>query len=390
MYWYENYSPGRLSSTALAVLLAAYLFGYMGAPPMGPVGAFFISITALYFTWVWFGPLLDEYLIFPKKRLLLHSLREASAFSDDLRRLLVKRKKKLGEEGREALNSSINKLDKAIASRDTAKLSLALQHADKVATAQLGSGKRGVVREFFESIGGALLVALLLRVFVIEAFKIPSGSMIPTLEIGDHIFVNKFAYGLGIPSPHGQIRLLDFDPPKAGDVIVFVAPKPADDAGEDFIKRVVAVAGQKVSMRDGSVYVDGKIQPRDNPRPYRYEEYISELGVVQSLHATRYHERTNETDHDILLTYFAGNSWPKAGHRGQGLHCEAGACEVLPGYIFCMGDNRDNSSDSRFWGAVPVQNVRGKAMFVWMSFANAPDEGGALGVRWSRIGTALH
>ncbi len=390
MYWYENYSPGRLSSTALSALLALYLFGYMGPAPLGPVAAFFISITALYFCWSWLGPLLDEYVVFPKNRVLLHSLREASAFSDDLRRLLAKRKKKLSDEAKQALQHSIDRLEKAIAARDAAQLDRALQDADTTATAHLGSGKRGVIREFFESIGGALLVALLLRIFIIEAFKIPSGSMIPTLEIGDHIFVNKFAYGLGIPSPHGQLRLLDFAPPKAGDVIVFVAPKPADNAGEDFIKRVVAVAGQTVSLRDGTVYVDGKAQRRDDPRPYSYEEYISELGVVQRLHATRYREKTNGVEHDVLLTYLAGNSWPKPGHKGHGLRCQAGQCTVLPGYVFCMGDNRDNSSDSRFWGAVPVENVKGKAMFVWMSFANTPDQGGALGVRWSRIGTALH
>lgn len=390
MYWYEHYSPGRLASTGLAALLGLYLFGFMGPAPTGPVSAFFIGITALYFAWAWLGPLLDEYVVFPKQRTLLRALREGSAFSDDLRRLVIKKRKKLSAEATAALEAAVTGLEKAIAARDEAALVQAIDKANKVATAQLGSGQKGVFRDFFETIGGALLVALLLRIFIIEAFKIPSGSMIPTLEIGDHIFVNKFSYGLAVPTPHGQIRLLDFSPPNPGDIIVFVAPEPADNAGEDFIKRVVAVAGQEVRLQDGTLYVDGKEQTRSGAKPYSYEEYISELGVVQRIHATRYNEKTGGVDHDVLLTYLAGNSWPKPGHRGNGLRCADGSCRVMPGYVLCMGDNRDNSSDSRIWGAVPVENIKGRAMFVWMSFANTPAEGGALGVRWERIGTWLN
>jgi len=389
MLWYERYSPGRLVVTGATVLFGLYLFGLFGKPPCGPVAAFFIAITAIYFAWAWLGPLVDEQLLFRNQRRLLRGLREAAEFADEMRRVGHKRRKRLDEAARGAVEEAVVGLDRAVASRDEAKLLAALKEADRVAEQHLRLSKKGVLRDFTETIGGALFIALLLRVFVIEAFKIPSGSMIPTLEIGDHIFVNKFSYGVALPRilQPGQVRVIGFAPPKPGDVVVFIAPEPAENAGEDFIKRVVAVAGQRVRVEGGTLFVDDVEQARGGGEAYGYEEYIEGLGMAQRFHATRYSETTGGVPHSVLLTHLVGNEWPPPGLALNGIECDARECRVAPGYVFCMGDNRDNSSDSRRWGAVPTDNVKGRAMFVWLSFGNAARDAGFLGMRWGRIGT---
>jgi signal peptidase I len=230
-------------------------------------------------------------------------------------------------------------------------------------------------------------VALLLRVFVVEAFKIPSGSMIPTLEIGDHIFVNKFNFGIAIPWFGRQLRIIDFAPPTPGDVIVFISPPAADNAGEDFIKRVVAGPGQEIRLVDGQLIIDGKEQPRQNGGAYMYEDVDEQQGRLHRRNVVRYIEEVNGVKHAILLESVHGNNWPRGYRDLHGLECTEDSCRVKPGFVFCMGDNRDKSSDSRFWGAVPVQNIKGKAMFVWMSFGGHAIDAGFLGVRWKRLGT---
>ena len=191
---------------------------------------------------------------------------------------------------------------------------------------------KSTVREYAEALGVALLLALVIRTFVVQAFKIPSGSMLPTLQIGDHILVNKFIYGPRLEVPLTQLslgQLPGFREPRAGDVVVFIYPKERD---KDFIKRIVAVAGQTVEARGNTLVIDGK--------------------QVEDPHA----------------------------HYEKRDHVDFGPYAVPAGHVFVMGDNRDESYDSRFWGPVPIQDIKGLAMVIYWSW------GGDHWVRWDRLG----
>ena len=201
---------------------------------------------------------------------------------------------------------------------------------------------KSTAREYAEALGVALLLALLIRMFVVQAFKIPSGSMLPTLQIGDHILVNKFVYGARIEIPLTQVslgQLPGLHEPHPGDVIVFIWPK---DRSKDFIKRVIAVGGQTVEVRSKQVYINGK--PWDDP------------------HAT-----------------FA----PPRGVSGSGENY--GPYSVPAGTVFVMGDNRDQSYDSRFWGPVPLSDIKRQAFIIYWSW-DGPDRW----VRWDRLGRLVY
>jgi len=203
------------------------------------------------------------------------------------------------------------------------------------------AGKRkSTLREYAEALIVALLLALVVRTFVVQAFKIPSGSMLPTLQIGDHILVNKFVYGARLEIPLTQIslgRLPGLRKPRPGDVIVFIWPK---DRSKDFIKRVIAVEGQTIEIRNRQVLIDGK--PWDDP------------------HATRVEAHTPGSDN-------------------------FGPFTVPPDHVFAMGDNRDQSFDSRFWGPVPIADIKGQALIIYWSW-DGPDRW----VRWERIGRLVY
>ena len=202
------------------------------------------------------------------------------------------------------------------------------------------SGKsRSTVREYVEAALWALVLTLFLRAFVIQAFRIPSESMRDTLLVGDFLFVNKFEYGPKIPFTH--VRLPGLRAPRPGDVIVFQFPQ---DPSKDFIKRVVAVGGQTVEVRDKQLTVDG--------RPVR-ERYI--------LH----------TDPDVRPA-------------GFDFRDNFGPVTVPRGRLFMMGDNRDNSNDSRYWGTLDMDLVKGRAMFLYWSWD--PERGWP---RWNRLARVI-
>jgi len=208
--------------------------------------------------------------------------------------------------------------------------------------------KKSTVREYAEAIIIALVLALFIRTFIVQAFKIPSGSMLPTLQIGDHILVNKFIYGIKIPFS-GKI-LIPIDNPKPGDIVVFKYPR---DPKLDYIKRVIAVAGDTVEERNKKIFVNGK-------------PFADTHGVHR--------------DPRILPA--------SAGPRDN-----FGPVTVPEGHIFVMGDNRDNSFDGRFWGFVDLKAVRGKAFLIYWSWdVQKPllSVDRFTSVRWSRIGDVLH
>lgn len=210
-----------------------------------------------------------------------------------------------------------------------------------------------------------ILAVFLLRSFLFEPFKIPSGSMIPTLLVGDLILVNKFHYGVRLPVLNKKI--IGNHNPQRGDVMVFRYPK---DTSVDYIKRVVGVPGDEISYREQRLYVNGVAAPLvQTPPPGFYDEDSRQ-------YFAEFTEKLGDVEHRILLN---PRSQPFYGPEDKitfpfRANCRYSAegvtCKVPPGTYFLMGDNRDNSQDSRFWGFVPDENIVGKAFLVWMNFGN--------------------
>ena len=215
-----------------------------------------------------------------------------------------------------------------------ARLKLDTMIADKIK-------KKGALRENVEAILIALVLALFIRTFIVQAFKIPSGSMKNTLLIGDHILVNKFIYGVKIP--FSNTTLIPLGSPDRKDIVVFKYP---EDPSKDFIKRVVAVAGDTVEIRNKKVYVNNKLQDHSQFAIHKDPRMLS--------------GQLTTRDNMPLIT-------------------------VPPNSLFVMGDNRDNSHDSRFWGFVDLKAVKGKAFIIYWSWNKEE-----FGVRWNRIADLLH
>src|SRR5579871_546944 len=166
------------------------------------------------------------------------------------------------------IKAEIQSVETALGGDDLDGLRKAIAGLDDAMDKHLAFARKSTVREYSESIGVAVAVALLLRAFVVEAFQIPSGSMIPTLEVGDHIFVSKFSYGLSIPFTNTKV--VSLGEPKRGDIIVFKYPL---DESTDYIKRVVGLPGDVIEMRQEELYINGHPIPRERvPRPYHYQE----------------------------------------------------------------------------------------------------------------------
>jgi signal peptidase I len=236
--------------------------------------------------------------------------------------------------------------------------------------------KKSKTREYAEALLTALLVAVILRSFVIEAFKVPSASMLPSILIGDHLFVNKFAYGLRIPLTKKWVAR--FEDLERGEIAVFIYPR---DEGKDFIKRVVALPGDHIVMDGKRLFINEQEVPRVRavatkdhnsltirpaikgqgfqsfevdliPDWQNYEFYIERMG-----------------DHDYVVQYH---------HTARPSRVDI---TVPKDHFFVIGDNRNRSSDSRDWGFVPLDNLKGRAMFVWLSL-----DYDKVGIRWDRFG----
>ena len=204
-------------------------------------------------------------------------------------------------------------------------------------------GKKRFLKEYIEPIIIAVLIALFIRAFIVQAFKIPSSSMEPTLLVGDHLLVSKFIYGIKIPFT--DTKLFQMKNPKRGDIIVFIYPK---DRSKDFIKRVIATEGEKVEIIRDKIYINDTLI--NDPWGY-------------------FNEKSDWTKFIQPMERYGPDIVPK-------------------GKIFVLGDNRDNSQDSRFWGFADTKDVKGKALityFSWNGFAdNLLDK-----VRWTRFGKLI-
>ena len=218
-----------------------------------------------------------------------------------------------------------------------------------------------LVVEYSRSFFPIILLVLVVRSFVAEPFRIPSASMMPTLEVGDFILVNKFTYGLRLPVLNSEI--VDFGDPERGDIIVFRYPENPEI---DYIKRVVGIGGDEVVYRDKVLYINGERAEQNIAGTYS-----GNGGGAVMTGASERIETLPGAEHHILV-------WPDRPDRDFSF-------TVPENEYFVMGDNRDNSRDSRFWGTVPDDNMIGKAFFVWMNW----DSGADGIIAWDRIGTRI-
>ena len=328
------------------------------------------------------------------------------------------------------LEAATTDVAQGLAAKDLMRVRQGLPVLDALVDDLVKRPVKSTTRDYVESIGAAVLIALALRAFVIEAFKIPSSSMYPTLEIGDHIFVNKFLYGVRIPWT--QTKFFEMREPQRGEVIVFMQPCQLE---RDYIKRVVAVGGDTVEIRCSVVYVNGKAVPNelvqgesceyqdreenstewftrrcsryretvpgvaydtfhDSDRPLREKEARAGRARADTKDFPQYDQIlrncSNQSDYDSRP---AANQLP--GELVVTNPNPPTACApqlhyvVPPDHVFVMGDNRNNSNDSRYWGAVPVENIKGKALFIWLSYSHW-DLGDWSGIRWRRVGNFVH
>jgi signal peptidase I len=305
--------------------------------------------------------------------------REARHFAKDARRLAARHAKAIGKAAQKEIEAAAGEAEAAAKEGDPERLSAALRALDEAWGEHLALRAKPLWREYGEAVLVAVALALVARAFVVEAFRIPSSSMAPTLLAGDHVLVSKLAYGVRIPFTH--LRVFSRAPPRRGDVIVFDSPR---ERGVDIVKRVVGVPGDVVEIREQVLYVNGVRQPRSP---------VGELSVVEQTGAGLPYEDTcrlyreslakgelqrpeGEADGADEASWQAGAAAGVASYevlqcRRARIASREGPYEIVrPGNVFVLGDNRDRSADSRSAGGwqVPLGNVKGRVSLVYWSW----------------------
>ena len=282
-------------------------------------------------------------------------------------RLLKRNRVRLEGPAADQVESALRDVDVALKKPSATAALQARGALDATLDQHLSFARKSAAREYTESIGGAILVALLLRAFIFEPFHIPSGSMIPTLLVGDFIFVNKMSYGLRIPftDPSRVHKLLE-RPPQRGDVVVFINPQHPE---VDYVKRVIGLPGDHIEVRDNLLSVNGVEQKREDVGDFTYRDYSEYTNQDVEVVAHEFIEDLGGRKHPIIV-------------RKDPVFARSGEWDVEPGHVFMMGDNRDNSADSRVEGGIgqiPFSYLKGRASIIWISF------GGSLGIRFDRM-----
>ena len=282
-------------------------------------------------------------------------------------RLVKKNRSRLSDAAAAQLDRALLEVDEALRKPSGTAALQSRGALDAALDEHLAFARKSAAREYTESIGGAILVALLLRAFIFEPFHIPSGSMIPTLLVGDFIFVNKMSYGLRIPfTDPSKVHKLWERPPARGDVVVFINPQHPD---VDYVKRVIGLPGDHIEVRDNLLSVNGVEQKREDQGDFTYKDHSEYTDQDMEVVAHEFIEDLGGRKHPVIV-------------RKDPIFARSGAWDVEPGHVFMMGDNRDNSADSRVEGGIgqiPFSYLKGRASIIWISF------GGSMGIRFERM-----
>ena len=240
------------------------------------------------------------------------------------------------------LDSLLNKNNRLAAIEEYLRTQAKGRSEEEINKAVAELGEEPLVIEYAKSFFPVLLIVLVLRSFLIEPFQIPTGSMIPTLEVGDFILVNKYAYGVRLPVV--GTKIMDIDDPKRGEVMVFIPPHE----NKYYIKRVIGLPGDTIRYEDNNLYINGKLIITE------FEKEILIDTSIGDLPGTLYSETIGDIEHAIQLIDALGQRRTRTNW-------------IIPnGHYFMMGDNRNNSSDSRDWGTVSEEDIVGKAIAIWM------------------------
>lgn len=405
------FTPGKSLAFLLGLALAYQFWGLIFAP--GGTGSnvllgVAIAVFGVYYLAKNLGHYLDVHFFHggsKERAILLDEAKQQVEFAKTNLALVHKKKKARlkNADGVEAYEAAVKETEDCILtieshwvkSHDVVSTQIS---ALKKSIHHIKSAREHVIEEVktrswfigARSLTGAILAAIAIRVLLIEPFQIPSGSMLPSLLVGDHLFVWKPAYGIANPLSSSPSYLVQWSEPKPGDVIVFKAPNYVPkNAGQAWIKRVIAGPGQTVYVKDSVVYVDGKPYPHVKPPQFvSFTDYYGDgrQGEWYEQDAFVTMEQIGSIKHTIYLPMLENerpyvNTWPGLSEvASNGLVCDFEKCTVQPGYVFMMGDNRGSSSDSRVWGALPIANIKGKAILVWMSV-----DGSKLSVDWGNI-----
>jgi len=446
MKW--TFSIGRLIAFALSAALIFYVWINLFASQGNGANvllALVLAIFAIYWATTSIGPAIDDWIFHGGSRERALALRSSEHVGVGLSAKLnaVKSKKRTENKAEfDACQAAVRQLfatireirsrkpgDAKSVATDLKKVALAEKAALSSAESFFGKGTSAKPSSFagLLSLALALSGAVALRVFIVEPYQIPSGSMIPTLLVGDHLFVSKLSYGIMNPFSKEASYLVRWSTPKPGEVVIFQAPSYVPrHAGETWIKRVIAGPGQTVRLENTVLYVDDKPYTHVTPeKDVHYKDFYgtgsqssysigSGEGTWVERDGIEAIEKIGDVEHSVYQNHaderrMPEDSWPLTGsdkarfilgtgcdyEASPGLECNEKNCRVKEGFLFVMGDNRGFSSDGRCWGALPIDNVKGHALFVWMS-VDGSENSLELGrfklpaFRWSRWFRGIH
>jgi signal peptidase I len=358
LLWRERLTSLWAPLVILGLALIPYIVLIEFVPPAAAWAQPLMQYLALAML-VSFGALLVYRFASPSERVLRGPRHDARELVEEIERVLRRVPGKIPPEASARLADQALQVETASLAGDAARLEKETKALDKQATQELGVWRKQGGWDVFSGFAKALAIAVVIRVFIIEPYRIPSGSMLPTLEIGDQVFINKFLYGVRLPFTN-WVPFQIVRPPARGDVIVFNNPVKPE---QDFIKRVIGIPGDTVELVNGVVHLNGVAQQRTLVQEDQLVHNKSENGPWYPERLLLYHETLGERAHAVLQE-----------DRVARLRTE-GPYVVPERHVFVMGDNRDNSLDSRYGlgdpalGArfVPYGHIKGKAMVIWMA-----------------------